>query len=212
MNGGGGGYTTTSKLSVSQADSIPVEIGAGAIGGSTHAGSNTSVSSVIANGARNSATIAYGPGPGTTYGGGNGGSGGGSVRSGLFYKDEGSNGGSDGSDGDASKWMWNSSTVYTPGGVGQGTTTRAFGESEGTLYAGGGGGCSSGTPLASNYIVGKGGAGGGGNGGAYSYLVLYVNPTDGGINTGGGAGGCCTTGEVNMRKPTAGSGIAIIRW
>lgn len=73
-------------------------------------------------------------------------------------------------------------------GVGQGTTTREFGLSSGTLYAGGGGGGTvSGT-------TGTGGSGGGAKGGASASA-----------NTGGGGGG----GWSN--SGSGGSGIVIIR-
>ena len=83
-------------------------------------------------------------------------------------------GGSDGSDGYTgnesvrSEDLFNPGwvTVFNAGGKGQHTTTKAFGESNGTLYAGGGG--SEGAP---------GGSGGGGG--------FRVN---GGANTGGGGG------------------------
>lgn len=80
-------------------------------------------------------------------------------------------------------------------GTGQGTTTRAFGETDGTLYAGGGGGYS-------------GGAGGGGNGDSWA-----GGGTDGGANTGGGGGGAAAFSGVQYRRGhCGGSGIAIIRW
>ena len=120
-------------------------------------------------------------------------------------------GGSDGSDGEASD--------TSDGGKGQHTTTRYFGESNGTLYAGGGGtGC------------GKGGAGGGADGATWHTIL---NP--GAANTGGGAGAAAAGGgggytyTVKSFSVTpgqqlsvvvgaggtggpGGSGICIIRW
>ena len=82
-------------------------------------------------------------------------------------------------------------------GKGQGTTTREFGESTGTLYAGGGGAGGNGSAQA------KGGSGGGGNG-AWN----GNQPTSGAANTGGGGGGMYYN-LTNVGK--GGSGIAVIR-
>ena len=126
----------------------------------------------------------------------NGGSGGGS---GAYYWDDiylagltPGNGGSDGGDGGYCITTSEGVGIYPPG-KGQGTTTRYFGESNGTLYAGGGGGIASYwyNWEGSDYKIGSGGAGGGGNG---------LSP--GAANTGGG-GGAFFVG---------GSGICIIRW
>ena len=85
---------------------------------------------------------------------------------------------------------------YRFGGVGQGTTTRYFGESTGTLYAGGGGGGGDmyHYPFSDSGIYtylkgGAGGAGGGGNGGAWVFNFTDKKATAGGANTGGGGGG-----------------------
>lgn len=97
----------------------------------------------------------------------------------------------------------------TGGGDGQ-SGTRAFGESTGTLYAGGGGGGSVYNDMNGVTDNGKGGTGGGGNGGGNS----------GEYSTGGGGGGAniirrrdgygygYTHGDIGQ----GGSGIAIIRW
>ena len=87
----------------------------------------------------------------------------------------------------------------TFGGTGQGTTTRAFGEYEETLYAGGGGGHST-------YGIAWGGSGGGGRGSWNTNITGMIESWSGeagATNTGGGGGGGGTAG---------GSGIAIIRW
>lgn len=124
----------------------------------------------------------------------NGGSGGGApggIAGGFSLA--GGNGGSDGSNGGDTVF----SDGYRFGGIGQGTTTRYFGESTGTLYAGGGGGGGHmyNDPFSDNgkyvYISGgKGGAGGGGNGGAWAFNYADKKPTAGQLNTGGGGGGC----------------------
>ena len=113
--------------------------------------------------------------------GGNGGSGGAGTASGVFT------GGSNGSNGGGN------------GGIGQGTTTREFGEVTGTLYSGGGG-----ATRASG--EGYGGAGGGGTGG----LNLSTTPQPGTPNTGGGGGAQITANSTGGGKP-GGSGVIVIR-
>ena len=142
--GGGGGYTTTVlSQTLSKNGEYAVTVGAG--GGASATGGQSKFGSLItANGGK----------PGSDTYGGNGGSGGGPI---------GGKGGSNGSNG--------SSGATTNVGLGQGTTTREFGEESGDLYAGGGGGYGA-----------NGGAGGGGN--ALS---------EGAANTGGG-GGCSRNG------------------
>gem|GEM_PF-807666 len=170
---GGSGYTTNGR-NANLAPNTPYNIIIGA-GGSPGA-----------NGAASTA-FGYTANPGN---GGNGGSG----RGESGYTWSGGNGGSDGSNG------------YSSGsaseGVGQGTTTREFGDSTGTLYAGGGGGGGGWEPGYS-FNGGAGGAGGGGNGQGSSTAA-----TSGAANTGGGAG-------VGIRGESfpayGGSGIVVIR-
>ena len=176
--GAGGGYTNTGSYSVSPGQSFSVVIGAGggrgggasSEGGAGYKGGTTSVSGLI--------TAAGGNFKGQAGSGGSGG--------GVSDSDVGYNGGSDGSDGGG---------YYA--GTGQHKTTRAFGESTGTLYAGGGGG-------GSYYGThGAGGAGGGGNGGG----------GNGSTNTGGGGGGGKGASyESGAQGGDGGSGITIIRW
>ena len=117
--GGGGGYTRTQKnVSIANNNSYNIVVGAGgAIPTTQGTGNNGQASSAFGY----SASGGYAPNNGVfaydLIAGGNGGSGGGSAAS---------NGGSDGSNGSG-----------TYGGAGQGTTTREFGESTGTLYSGG---------------------------------------------------------------------------
>ena len=159
-SGGAGGYTTTKK-------GVPIEKNyqyAITIGGAT---GKSSAFDVVAQGGKSGIY-----GSEYTVVGGSGGSGGGADAA----------GGSDGSDGGGTAWYY--------GGKGQGTTTREFGESGATLYAGGGGG----GPNA-------GGSGGGGAGAS-----AWGKATSGTANTGGGGGG------VNEgTNGTGGSGIVIIR-
>lgn len=89
---------------------------------------------------------------------------------------------------------------------GQGTTTRAFGESWGTLYSGGGGGAISSNP----YTGYNGGDGGGGNGGFRKQSAMQY-ATNGAANTGSGGGGCAWT-NYELRAADGGTGLIIVRW
>ena len=177
-DGGGGGYTKTQKnILVEKGNSYTITIGSGGAGvngspwvGGT--GGTTSAFGVSASGGKG--------GSGNVAGWGVGGSGG--SGGGICGGSGGSNGGN-GINGD--------SNPLNPGtiGKGQSSNTRAFGENNGELFAGGGGG-------AWKYTAGAGGAGGGGNAGVA-----------GTANTGGGGG----AGGINLPAQAGGSGIAIIR-
>lgn len=179
--GGGGGYTKTVRnIKLEKDKTYTVAIGA-AQGESSFSGADGTVYCNAAGGKS-----------ATSYSGANGGSGGGPGALQTTIGRPGSNG-SNGT---------NTSSTYT-GGIGQGTTTREFGEEDGDLYAGGGGGGGA----ASQYYVEfvPGGEGGGGNGGTSREIA-----TNGGENTGGGGGGgAASTGYGN--GGTGGSGIVIIR-
>lgn len=184
--GGGGGYTTTiSDIVVSERSAFITTVGAG---GNRSAGSQT----IFENG---STTIKYTANGGAMVtgeyiaNGGAGGSGGGGFNR---DSDNGYAGGSDGSNG-----------LGRTGGMGQGTTTRMFGEAGNTLFSGGGGGAGDGR----DYYPGAGGAGGGGAAGN------NVNGVAGTANTGGGGGGYSTVNTGAWLQPGAGgSGIIIVRW
>lgn len=124
---GGGGYTGTYTSVVLQAGvSYSVVVGSG--GAINSDGGITwflNSGAYYANGGRHALQI-----PGYTDGtaGGAGGSGGGGTSGGA-------NGGVDGASGQAYTYAGH----WAYGGAGQGTTTREFGESTGTLYASGGG-------------------------------------------------------------------------
>ena len=168
--GGGGGYTKTQKnVQINVSSSYTITIGA-----ATQA---SKAFGYTASGGKNG---------GSYITGGNGGSGGGAAGS---EQDDGRNGGSNGGNGEDGNWG--------DGGTGQGTTTREFGESSGTLYAGGGGGAWKGSGT-----YGTGGAGGGGNG-ANAYGNSGGNGT---ANKGGGGGG-----SWGGTPGTGGSGIVVIR-
>lgn len=173
--GGGGGYTLTATgITIDKRVVYEIQIGAG---GEVNAdGGNTTAFGYTAEGGKK----------GTAYGGngGNGGGGWGSDRPG--------DGGSDGNDGTSGQDLDGDLHDTTAGGKGQRnrqdsqeTTTRAFRDANGKLFAGGGGGYCRRTQY-----VGKGGEGGGGDSG-----------TAGETNMGGG-GGAMARG---------GSGIVIIR-
>lgn len=190
--GGGAGYTQTALgVAVTPGQTISITVGAG--GGAD--GGNTVVQGIMnVSGGKRGYNASF------NAQGGAGGSGGGTggVRWDSHYN--GGNGGADGSDGEAK---------YYPGGKGQNYTTRAFGESGGTLYAGGGG---AGASNRTNAVGGAGGAGGGGRGSSYYPSPATGVGTPGAPNTGGGGGG-------NGGGPTSvdeahpgGSGIVIIRW
>lgn len=178
-SGGGGGFTATTQATVTAGTDYTITVGAGGAGGQVEvaggAGGASEAFSTTANGGGGAAQSTKGAG-------GNGGCGGGGYSAGA--------GGSDGSDGVKG---------YANAGTGQGTTTREFGESGATLYAGGGGGA--GKP---------GGAGGEGGGGAGSNTEEYTTDPgkDGAANTGGGGGGYAWS---ILTAGAGGSGIVIIR-
>lgn len=167
--GGGGGYTKTQKaVSVSENSAISVSIGAG--GG---AGSSGGTTTVKVNGSTYSASggaaggAPWFNGNNTVCGaGGSGGSGGGSASSGGFA---GGSGGSDGGNGSSGR-----SNVFQTGSVGsgQGTTTRAFGESSGELYSYGGSGGGGSVPVVGTLAANTGHGGQGSGGSGYSGIAI----------------------------------------
>ena len=202
--GGGGGYTGTSRgVGVSAGTNYTIEIGAGGTIGSGYpypetssysgnAGGNTSAFGLVVGGGQAAYQVyVRDENQSYTYGG-NGGSGGGVHGNGDWTS---GNGGSDGGAGGTGAKPHPRSFA----GSGQGSTTREFGESWGSLYAGGGGG--------GNYYTGSergfGGAGGGGNG----YASDSKPGSAGTANTGGGGGG----GWGQGHGYAGGSGIVVIR-
>lgn len=167
--GAGGGYTKTLKsVSVSANAAIDVSIGAG--GG---AGSSGGTTTVKVNGSTYSASggsaggAPWFNGSNTVCGsGGSGGSGGGSASSGGFA---GGSGGSNGGNGSSGK-----SNVFPTGSVGsgQGTTTRAFGESSGELFAYGGSGGGGSVPVVGTLAANTGHGGQGSGGSGYSGIAI----------------------------------------
>lgn len=201
-DGGGGGLTATYKgVAVTPGQQIAVVVGAGGSNiGYPHGGSYSWRGGASSFGDYNitpSSTILRGGGSG----GGRGSDYDDNDNKGFFC---GGDGGSDGSNG----YYWNNRYDGYAGEQqldnscpGQGSTTRAFGESGGTLYSGGGGG---GATRGNNGGAGAGGAGGGGSGGD---IDKSTNGAAGTANTGGGAGG-----RANTRLAGGGSGIVIVRW
>lgn len=195
--GGGGGYTKTVEISITPGNSYNVTVGAGGASVNSISASTPGLSG----GASSFGSQSVNGGEGghhsdDNYRGGNGGSGGGAGNSSGDPNGPGGAGGSNGSDGGAC-------TGLRPGGTGQHTTTREFGNSSGTLYSGGGGGGGHRNNSDKIEQPGAGGAGGGGQG-----AVVSGNGTNGTANTGGGGGG----GYYRTTSGAGGSGIVIVTW
>lgn len=164
--GGGGGYTTTRlKLVPTPYTDYPAVIGGyGSAGAETTSGGKGGTTSFMGVSASGGSGGSAGSGASTARGGngGAGGSGGGAGGAGGY---SGGMGGVDGASGASG-----GTSSAGSGGAGQGTTTRAFGEETGTLYAGGGDGgyLSSSTWDSSKHGRGAGGAGGSRAGGSGS--------------------------------------------
>lgn len=216
--GGGGGYTkTVNNISVSNGQSLAVVVGSGAHYTTSSNNGDGGTSSVTRNGTALCEAAGGNGGHDDSIGvqgGGSGGSGGGSGGASDPKEVNGGRGGSDGSDGYV--WvegmetndenLWENHYV----GDGQGTTTRAWGDSSGTLYAGGGGGGG----YYRGQTNGSGGAGGAGGGGAGGRAANNSPGTNGSANTGGGGGG---SGGYHISTGSAaggngGSGLVLIRF
>nr|DAH69775.1 MAG TPA: hypothetical protein [Caudoviricetes sp.] len=116
---GGGGYTTTVKSVVLVAETVyPIVVGAGATSATAQAGTSSAFG----------ASAAGGFSGGSDHYGKGGSGGAGHLTSGSSGSMQEFAGGVDGANGGGA----------TYNGVGQGTTTRAFGEADGDLYASGG--------------------------------------------------------------------------
>lgn len=114
-SGGGGGYTKTQRVKLAKSTPYPVVIGRGG-------------AVCTDSGGRGGTSSAFGVSAQGGYGGYRGGRNGGSGGAGTPSSSSGmSGGGQNGGNGQG-----------TAPGIGQGTTTRAFGESSGTAYAAGG--------------------------------------------------------------------------
>ena len=203
--GGGGGYTKTQRVGFTKQTQYQAIIGAGGAGAAKNAyggeGGTTTINEGSAEGGKSSNKYS-----GKLSGGGYGGSGGGSGYPSKQYAHGGGNGGLDGSNGGG----------YNTVGVGQKTTTRAFGEPDGELFAGGGGaGDAMGTNSSIRYEPGIGGSGGGGNGADSGQRTARtpVLAASGVENTGGGGGGgSYGYGSSYDNGAAGGSGVILIRF
>ncbi len=169
--GGGGGYTKTQKsVAVSANTAITVNIGAGGTGGwDPTAGGTTSVTvsgSTYSASGGNTGNKGYFDTVAHAGGGGNGGSGGGGGSIGGWAGGTGGSNGSSGSGGKASP--------QEPGGgaAGQGTTTRAFGESSGELFSYGGSGGGGSVPVVGTLAANTGHGGQGSGNSGYSGIAI----------------------------------------
>ena len=189
-HGGGGGHTfTQKKLELQKGTEYLATIGAG--GASKKNGGDTSFLQYTATGgvAGGSAQTSYSSGTFTFPAGSSGGSGGGTGAVYYVYSDgdidnyAATAGGTDGGNG-------GKSSKYNAQGIGQGTTTREFGDADGILYStgGAGGAYNDNTYDAAADNTGNGGRGGGGNAGN----------TGNGVYTAGAAGG---SGIISIRFP-----------
>lgn len=219
--GGGGGYTkTVNGIAVAGGQVLTVTVGSG---GAKTISSQFNVggeSNVVRNGTTLISTLGGTDDHNRYMGqGSNGGSGGGAAGEVMrsFVNGNGANGGSNGSNG--------VSTENNDGGTGQGTSTRAWGSSSGTLYAGGGGGGGSRFGTGGGRCPGGAGGAGGGGAGAAGYGEWETNdesgfyaPTQGaagGKNTGGGGGGGAYRGysgkKLSSDGGAGGSGIVLAK-
>lgn len=235
-SGAGGGRTGTTKLiDVVEKSQIDVHIGIGGRGGSgcqvisysedsyheykdyySEDGGATSLEyqvneqssqSIIVIGGKRSIATQDG-----SVTGGDGGSGGGATAasSRKTITPYAGVGGSNGGNGANSHYYYSGAErTDVLGGVGQGRTTRAFEEQNGTLYAGGGGAGASRVETNTAYVTSSATSGGSGGGGAGGRTY----GSSGSPNTGGGGGG---GGYVNYsfsvrQGGNGGSGVAIIR-
>ena len=222
--GGGGGYTkTVTGIAVSTGQVLAAVVGSGGAGGNRSAAGTIGTAGGSSYVTRNGATL-INAGGGTIVNAGyagnpdrkgrDGGSGGGANTNDAngtegTGKQSGKNGGSDGGDGGSAD-----NGKYYFGGKGQGTTTRAWGLSTGTLYAGGGGGGARGHNGKVIEYPGNGGAGGGGKGGQSGYWSGDNLPGNAGMtNTGGGGGGAGYNGyqDLYAKGGDGGSGIILLK-
>lgn len=188
-SGGGGGYTKTFLgIPVVPGESIPIVVGSGGIGWDGIGGrmdgyySQFKDQTYRADGGKCPPAFSNA----STCKGGDGGSGGGTYTQ---FSSVVPHGGSNGQNGITNNGYY---------GIGQGSTTREFGDPSGKLYGGGGGGGAGGgsTP-------GRGADGAGNGATAPNGSNSYGYPAQ--TNTGGGGGGG-THGGAN-----GGSGIVIVR-
>ncbi len=209
--GAGGGRTATKTgLAISAGQKATVTIGAGGTTGNSTGPSGGTTSIVFPNYTLQALGGETQSAENTSGGaGGSGGGGASYYRYGHQY-DPGGAGGSNGGNGA----NVNGNYETTLGGKGQGTTTRAWGSSTGTMYAGGGGG-SGGCSGSSTTTFSNGGAGGGGGGGRGGNGAGHNRTGEDGVsgsaNTGGGGGGGGSGDGGRGEGGNGGSGIALLK-
>lgn len=220
--GGGGGYTKTVKnYSVAAGQSLTITVGAGGTATTTDSSADGTDggSSSVKVGSAEICSASGGTGGGKSGKGGAGGSGGGSG---------GGDGGSDGGDG---------GKVSGTAGTGQGSTTRTWGGTTGTVYSGGGGGGGyqniihgdnddgEANHIGINYYLTAGGNYGGGKGGVmqtdidsgyHHRYTLISHAVAGTANSGGGGGGGTSADSSNSSQiakgANGGSGIVLLKF
>ena len=200
--GGGGGGRTTKKtgIAVSSGQVLACIVGTGGSGSAQGKAGGTGGTSSVARSGTTLCSAAGGSGGASWSTGGSGGSGGGA---GSFRGQSTGAGGTNGGDG-------GSSGSYS-GGTGQGTTTRAWGLSSGTLHSGGGGGGGSycdGT-MTNGGSGGNGGGARGGDGGPSATAGSSASANTGGGGGGGGATSSSSTADKNGGN--GGSGIILLK-
>lgn len=208
--GGAGGYREFSQQTFVGNTNYLVTIGAG--GPNITPGSDSTFDTITSAGGGRG-----GHSSGANATGGNGGSGGGARglvgavggtgNTPVTTPSQGNNGGNASATSGYAGGGGGASQVGAPGvgtvsgAGGNGTASSITGSS--VTRAGGGGGGNWGSAIA------LGGTGGGGNGGTGNQVVPpSINPTPGGVNTGGGGGG----GQDNTNGAAGGSGIVIVRY
>lgn len=195
-NGGNGGQTIT-KQSVSVVEGATYSVLVGASDGNTTVGNLcTALAGAVGRGSGGGrGTMSYDDSDADTY-----------------YYHAGS-GGSDGvKGGNTTPYrQYTSGILAFYGQAGQGTTTRAFGEASGTLYAGGGGG---GKAIWQYVNQGVGGTPGGGSGAGWGAVGVAATPNTGSGGGGGSLGGGMghDTNPPQLAPGAGGSGMVIIRW
>lgn len=198
--GGSGGYTVLKKNFSVANETLKITIGSGGNGGRKRGqnydtatanggdGGGTSIEIV----GKETLTAKNGRGAYAGRGQENG-KDGGSGSGGCYYTaTQAGSGGSDGGDGTGSATF--------PGGKGQGTTTRKFGESDNTLYCSGSGGCFA-MAYASSIIYGSSGSGAGNRG---SHATTY--------GSAGGSWGEFSNNGQTYRAGNGKQGVVFIRW
>ena len=192
VTGGAGGYTAVFQFNPALKTEYEMIVGAGGAGAVM--GANGSTVAGKAGGASSAFGHTANGGNGGSYGSNAVGASGGSDSAG-YNTTNGQRGGTDGG---------NATGTYP--GIGQGRTTKAFGEANGELFGGGGGSVSY---LYAAYVA----AGGDATATAGIYNISGVLGADCPDNKGGGSGGMWanTSGYANKGTGKGGSGVIILR-